>query len=235
MRNLGEEPVVSRAARGTRTPGLDSPAMSGAGSHADGPIERLVLDLGGVVLTSAMPQVVAELAARSGHSEQSLWRYFNHTLFEPFWSGAMSLDAFWADFTAHAGVPGVPGRWRTEGTLERLPLLVPPEAVRRWASRVPVGVLSNQRAEWVLPSLRRTGLLEVLHPVFISSETGLLKPDRAAFAQLTGLGTPASRILYVDDRPQAVATARSLGMSALQAVAGGGWAPRVDELLGTGP
>jgi len=209
--------------------------MSGAGSHADGAVDRLVLDLGGVVLTSAMPQVVAELAERSGRSEQSLWRYFNRTLFRPFWSGAMSLDAFWGDFTVHAGVPGAPGRWRTEGTLERLPLLVPADAVRRWARRVPVGVLSNQRAEWVLPSLRRAGLLEVLDPVFISSVTGLLKPEPAAFEQLTGLGTPAARILYVDDRPQAVATARSLGMSALHAVAGGGWAARVDEILGTAP
>lgn len=201
----------------------------------DAPVERLVLDLGGVVLTSAMPRIVAELAGRSGRSEQSLWRYFNDRLFHPFWSGAMDVDAFWADFTAHAGVPGIEGRWERELVPTMLGLRLPAERVRRWAATVPVGVLSNQRAEWVRPVLEREGLLEVLDPVFISSETGLLKPTAEAFAQLTGLGTPAGRILYVDDRPQAVRAAEDMGIAAIQADPEGTWAERVDDRLGTAP
>ncbi|MCC6830950.1 MAG: HAD hydrolase-like protein [Thermoleophilia bacterium] len=201
----------------------------------DAPVERLVLDLGGVVLTSAMPRIVAELAGRSGRSEQSLWRYFNDRLFHPFWGGAMDVETFWAEFTAHAGVPGIEGRWQRELVPSMLGLRLPAATVRRWAARVPVGVLSNQRAEWVRPVLEREGLLEVLGPVFISSETGLLKPAEAAFAQLTVLGTPAERILYVDDRPQAVHAARAMGIAAIQADTAGTWADRVDERLGTAP
>lgn len=196
------------------------------------PIERLVLDLGGVVLTSAMPQIVAELAARSGRGEQFLWRYFNDRLFHPFWSGAMDVAAFWAAFTEHAGVPGIEGRWQRELVASTLTLRLPAATVRRWAGRVPVGVLSNQRAEWVRPVLEREGLLALLGPVFISSETGLLKPDPAAFAQLTGLGTDPARILYVDDRPQAVRAAQAIGITAIQADPAGAWAARVDAYLG---
>jgi putative hydrolase of the HAD superfamily len=196
------------------------------------PVERLVLDLGGVVLTSAMPRIVAELAERSGRGEQSLWRYFNDRLFRPFWGGTMNVEAFWAEFTAHAGVPGVEGRWQRDLVRSMLALRIPAARVRRWADRVPVGVLSNQRAEWVRPVLAREGLLEVLDPVLISSETGLLKPSREAFAQLTALGTPPGRILYVDDRPQAVRAACGMGIAAIQADPGGGWADRVDARLG---
>lgn len=194
-----------------------------------------MLDLGGVVLTSAMPRIVAELAGTSGRSEQSLWRYFNERLFHPFWSGAMDVQTFWAEFTAHAGVPGAEGRWERELVPSMLRLRLPAERVRRWAARVPVGVLSNQRAEWVRPVLEREGLLDLLGPVFISSETGLLKPAHEAFAQLTALGTPADRILYVDDRPQAVRAAGELGIAAIQADPDGAWADRVDERLGTAP
>lgn len=209
--------------------------MAPGDQRTDAPVERLVLDLGGVVLASAMPRIVAELAERSGRGERVLWRYFNDRLFHPFWSGAMDVDAFWAEFTAHAGVPGMEGRWQRELVPSMLTLRIPADRVRRWAGRVPVGVLSNQRAEWVRPVLAREGLLEVLDPVFISSETGLLKPGREAFAQLTGLGTPPGRILYVDDRPQAVRTAEAMGIAAIQADPDGAWADRVDARLGFAP
>lgn len=198
------------------------------------PVEHLVLDIGGVVLPSAMPQVIAQLSALSAQSEQQLWRFFNTRLFKPFWSGDMTVDEFWERLSAQAGVPGADAPWRHELTTRMLEPLPGAARVRAWAERVPVGVLSNQRLEWVLPVLDRHGLTELFDPLLVSSLTGLVKPDPRAFAQLTRLGVPPERVLYVDDRPQALRRAEWHGVSVLQAHAGHEWMDRVDERLGVG-
>ena len=204
-------------------------------STAAPPVAHLILDLGGVVLPSAIPQVVADLAAQSGTSDQQLWRYFNTHLCAPFWSGRMGLEEFWCALTAYAGVPGRAGRWQTEMTTAMLGPLDHVATVRRWAGVVPVGVLSNQRAEWVLPVLARAGLLDVLDPLLISSLTGLVKPDPRAFAQLMRLGPPPERVLYVDDRPQALRAAARFGFATLAAHRGHAWVDAVSARLGLLP
>jgi FMN phosphatase YigB (HAD superfamily) len=201
-------------------------------SAAAPPVEHLILDIGGVILPSAMPQIVAELAELSGKSEQQLWRFFNTRLFQPFWGGQMGLDEFWTVFTAHANVAGAPGRWQTEMTISMLQPLSDVALVRRWAAVVPVGILSNQRSEWVLPVFEREGLTELFDPLLISSATGLVKPDPRAFDQLAHLGSAPERVLYVDDRPQALRRAEQRGVSTLHAHDDHQWVDWVDERLG---
>ena len=213
--------------------GLDWATMSS--STEAPPVAHLILDLGGVVLPSAMPQVIAELAVRSAKTDRQLWRFFNTHLLTPFWSGRMDLEEFWTAFTAYAGVPCQAGRWQTELSASMLRPLDHAESVRRWAAVVRVGVLSNQRAEWVLPVLARAGLADVLDPLLISSLTGLVKPDPRAFAQLTRLGSPRDRVLYVDDRPQALRAAKRVGITTLEARGGHGWVGRVSARLGLPP
>jgi putative hydrolase of the HAD superfamily len=205
----------------------DAPTSSSAP-----PIEHLILDIGGVILPSAMPQVIAQLVELSGCSEQQLWRFFNTRLFQPFWSGSISIDEFWATFTDYAGVPGAHARWQTEMTTTMLRPLGDVAQVRRWAQIVPVGVLSNQRAEWIFPVFDREGITELFDPLLISSATGLVKPDPRAFAQLTHLGSAPDRVLYVDDRSQALRRAEQHGISTLQAHDDRDWIRRIDERLG---
>jgi FMN phosphatase YigB (HAD superfamily) len=75
----------------------------------------------------------------------------------------------------------------------------------------------------------------VLDPLLISSRTGLVKPDPRAFAQLTRLGPPPERVLYVDDRPQALRAAERLGISTLEAHGGDAWIDSVSNRLGLPP
>jgi FMN phosphatase YigB (HAD superfamily) len=202
------------------------------GTSQSPPVERLILDIGGVILPSAMPQVVAELSARSTKSEQELWRFFNTRLFQPFWSGRMDLDVFWQLFTSYADAPTEPAVWRTQMTVSMLRPFDHLAVIRGWAGVVPVGVLSNHRAEWVLPVFTRHCLLEMFDPLLISSLTGLVKPDPRAFAQLTQLGTAPERVLYVDDRPQALRRAEQHGISTLEADGSPVWLDRVSRRLG---
>ncbi len=211
----------------------ESPMASDAPTSSPAPpIEHLILDIGGVILPSAMPQVIAQLVELSGRSEQQLWRFFNTRLFEPFWSGAISLGEFWETFTDFAGIPGARARWQTEMTTTMLRPLGDVAQVRRWAQVVPVGVLSNQRTEWILPVFDREGITELFDPLLISSATGLVKPDPRAFAQLTHLGSVPNRVLYVDDRSQALRRAEQHGISTLQAHDDRDWIRRIDERLG---
>jgi putative hydrolase of the HAD superfamily len=52
-----------------------------------------------------------------------------------------------------------------------------------------------------------------------SHETGLIKPDHAAFEQVvTALGIPPHRIVYVDDNQQNVDQACAVGLEAYRTV-----------------
>jgi putative hydrolase of the HAD superfamily len=192
----------------------------------------LVLDLGGVVFPSAMPQVIRELAELSGQGERRLWRHFNNHVFQAFWSGRMSVEEFWEGMTAFAGVPGTRGRWQTEMT-ERI--LAPRAALARladWARVVPLGILSNHRAEWVRPALEAHGVMDLFGPVLISSETGLVKPDPQAFRQLADLGPAPEDVLYVDDRPGALRRAEWFHIRTMEADAEDRWIERLEAVLG---
>lgn len=204
--------------------------MSGGGRP-----ERLILDIGGVVFPSAMPQVIGELAERSGVGERRLWRQFNNHVFQAFWSGRMSVDEFWAQLTEFAGVPDAPARWRAGMTTNVLRPLRSVDRLRAWAQVVPLGILSNHRSEWVRPALEAIGVMELFDPVLISSETGLVKPDPAAFRQLAELGTPPDRVLYVDDRAQALRRAEWFGIRTMQSDAEERWIERLDRTLGLAP
>lgn len=83
-----------------------------------------------------------------------------------------------------------------------------PEGVRR-------ALLSNTNAEhWGREEI--SGALAGRFDLeFLSFRTGLLKPDRAAFAQVTDTcQCPASEVVFFDDNPVNVTAARQFGMRA---------------------
>ena len=100
-----------------------------------------------------------------------------------------------------------------------------------WAEVVPLGILSNHRAEWVRPALEAHGVMDLFGPVLISSETGLVKPDPDAFRQLAELGVPPEEVLYVDDRPQALRRAEWFHIRTMEADAAERWIPRLETVL----
>ncbi len=202
-------------------------------SPASPQIEYLVLDAGGVIFPSAMPQVIAEVARRSRCGEDQLWQFFNAHLYQAFWSGRLDLEGFWTTIAAFAGVPGIGPDGSVTMPVPALTPLPHAAAIREWARRVPMAILSNQRAEWLVPALERSGMASLFDPVLISSETGLVKPDPVALAQLTALGVSPGAVLYVDDRVPALDAARSLGVATIAADADGSWVAAVDARLGS--
>ena len=76
----------------------------------------------------------------------------------------------------------------------------------------PMHAFSNYPAWWRLVE-ERTALSRWLQWSFVSAETGLRKPDPAAYlAPATRLGVAPRDCLLIDDREKNVAAARALGM-----------------------
>lgn len=196
----------------------------------DTAVELLMLDLGGVLIAGASPVLLAELARAPGASADALRAEFER-IKPDFWSGRMTIPEAWRRLAAVAGVPHAPCPWAED----RPPTgLVPLPALARvptWARTVRVGVLSNEHAEWVLPILASSGVLDVLDPLLISSRTGVVKPDPAAFAQVAAGGVPAARTLFVDDQAVNLAAAAACGIRTLWADPDGAWTAEVDRLL----
>jgi putative hydrolase of the HAD superfamily len=76
--------------------------------------------------------------------------------------------------------------------------------------------ISNDVAEWPLKLRVRHQLAGRISKWFLSGGIGSRKPDKAIYrSALDGLGVPASKVLFVDDRPKNLDTASALGMSTL--------------------
>ncbi len=88
------------------------------------------------------------------------------------------------------------------------------ELVNEIPGRYRVAALSNMSAtHW--HRIRNTGWPKRFEAVFVSCETGLLKPGAEAFeAALRGMELPAAEILFLDDSEYNVHAARTLGMHA---------------------
>jgi FMN phosphatase YigB (HAD superfamily) len=202
-----------------------------ADERADGPVELVVLDIGGVLLSSAMPKIVSRIAELSGRSEMQLWRFFNTRLFRRFWGGTIDVDAFWAEMANYAGVP----RDTVRDRVDVADIMLPLPALARvpdWAARTRVGVLSNQRAEWVVPVFARAEVLHLIDPLLLSDRIHAVKPEPAMFRTLAELDVPAERVLYVDDRAPALRRAEAFGVRTLEAVPDGRWMDRLDAMIG---
>ena len=210
-----------------------APVARHANNRASGLPELLVLDLGGVLFPSAMPGIVADVASDLGVDRERVRRHVDTALLHALWSGEVSIDVFWARIASATGAPLSPARrarWasRVAARMRPLPAL---RCLPVWSRHVRIGILSNHRAEWARPALARAGVLDLLDPVLISSETGCVKPDADAFAQLARLGVAPSRILYVDDRAAARRGAARVGVRTRAADPAGRWASDLGLLL----
>ena len=108
------------------------------------------------------------------------------------------------------------------------------ELLTELKDRYPLACLSNNNVlHWNRPHLQ--ALATHFDPCLLSFETGLMKPDAAAYSQaILRIGAPAEKIVYFDDNPECIAAARRSGLLAFE-VRGIDAARRALELLGALP
>ena len=80
-------------------------------------------------------------------------------------------------------------------------------------------------------ALQAAGLHRQTHRIFISSQTGAVKPNPSAYVQILEQASPGDNLLYVDDKEVNVEAFRRLGVDGVQADTSGSWTAAVDGWL----
>lgn len=196
------------------------------------PRKRLVLDAGGVLFAEGWREHLGSLAEAVGLPGSAMIEHYNGTLRNELWTGALSLEQFWAEVARHLGYD----EQMSAALIERsagaifgeLPALA---RLQSWAEAADeLWILSNHRHEWLRPAL--AGAEQLFERLIISSEVGLMKPEPAIYASLRE-GVPAE-VLFVDDKLENLEAALAAGAVdiVVQADAGGEWIAAVDAWLG---
>jgi FMN phosphatase YigB (HAD superfamily) len=178
--------------------------------------EVLLFDFGGVLIEIDFDRVFARWAALAGVDAALVKQRFDHgEAYQQHERGEIDAAAYFqalrttleidltdADF--EDGWQQVFGP-EIEATVALLPKL---------ATRIPIHLFSNtNRMHFDYWSKRYARALAPLDRWFISSQMGLRKPERAAFAHVAGeLGVEPGRILFLDDTLANVEGARAAGV-----------------------
>ena len=184
--------------------------------------DALIVDFGGV-LTTPLQDAMVRFAAEAGIELQDFVRaalgvYYggDDELVVAFETGRISEDEFAEGFAKrlkeHTGRDFAP-----EGLIRRIfsgieleeEMLEAVELAR--SAGLKTGLLSNSWGTSLYPLKRMDGLFDAM---VISGEVGMRKPDPAIF-ELTvdRLGVVADRCVFVDDHPNHLGSASSVGMT----------------------
>jgi len=183
------------------------------------PFEALLFDLGGVVITIDFGRCFQHWGDSSGRSADDLASLFAFdSAYEDHERGAIDTVSYWAsvrqalelDLADEAMFAG----WNDiyVGTdPEVLSLL------SRASTELPLYAFTNTNpAHQAVWAKRFATELDVFEKIFVSSELGHRKPDRAAFeAVVASIGVPASQIMFFDDGPENVEGAEAAGLHAV--------------------
>src|ERR1700730_7820986 len=184
----------------------------------------LVFDAGGVFEADhAMANLHDALAQQTDKDPEPITAEYQSQLRDRLSSGHLSEHDLWDWVRAKMGVPTTDERLH-ELILEMLTALPAVNWIPHWAESAMLRLLSNHFAPWLRPRLRAEGVEDFFEPygIFISSETGLLKPDPRAFEQASA-GLDPARTLYIDDKQRNLSVAAGLGASTLEAEPTGQW------------
>ena len=181
------------------------------------PISALVFDLGNVLVKVDHRRFCRSLAALTGTTPQEVYAAVFHTGLEPGYdTGRISSREFHRRVLEHFGLNLPFPRFRQIWTEIFDPLEDMEEVVALLAQRYPLYMLSNTN-ELHFQHIQEyfASLLSNFRAFILSYQVGSRKPEPQIFqALLRQAGLPPEQILYLDDREDFVAVARSHGLVA---------------------
>ena len=179
------------------------------------PVHAIGFDYTGVVATLPVGNIFDTVAGITGSSREAVEAAYI-TRNRDFQIGNITQKQLWHRILDELGETSrLPAVWAAAH--ERLPeidnsVLQFVDELRRAGYRT--GLLSNlaPRTPWY-DQLYASGVPSHFDAVCLSGETGLAKPDPAAFVDLAGkLAVHPDELIFIDDRPQAITGVESLGI-----------------------
>jgi glucose-1-phosphatase len=181
--------------------------------------DALLFDFGGVVVGIDFGRVCAHWAHAAGVPLAQVQARFSHgEAYERHERGEIDMaaycDALRAEIGFHLDDAALTEGWQRVFLEPIEPTVTLLHALR---GRVPLYLFSNTNfTHYEYFRRRYAAALEPFDRIFVSSEMGLRKPERAAFEHIAReIGVPLHRILFLDDTRVNVDAARALGMGAV--------------------
>lgn len=169
----------------------------------------LIIGAEGVLVSDPFEHYWDLVGAAAEANPAEVRQAFTSELGLAYLSGSLSEAVLWRWIPRRFGV-GDERLWR-QAFLERLHPLLSLGMVCRFAEAGKVHLVSELRAEWLVPILRDEGILPFLSSAMVSSRVGYLRPDLYALPAVSG------QVLVIDRDERAAAAAAALRYRSLHA------------------
>jgi epoxide hydrolase-like predicted phosphatase len=182
-------------------------------------IKAVIFDWGGVVAANPNGGWLNQLADMLNMTVEDLLPHWRAAGYSDFSKGLIDEETFWRQFEVSLGRPlpqDVSSIWVDGSALRPWPeMLAFVEELKN--SGIRTAILSNTVRPMSIRA-KESGIYADFHPVILSDEVGLVKPDMQIY-QLTldELGLSASECIYVDDLQKNLDPAADLGMTTVLA------------------
>ncbi len=182
-------------------------------------VQALLFDLGGVLIELDWERVFSHWARSASQPIEPIRARFHFDApYQRHERGEIDAAAYYASLRDSLGLDLTHEQFDTGWKavfVREIPDTI--ALLRRVAERVPLYAFSNSnRAHQEAWSPRFADALRPFRKVFVSSDLGVRKPERAAFEQVAReIGVPLGAILFFDDTPENVEGALAAGLQAV--------------------
>ncbi len=180
--------------------------------------QAIVFDFGGVMTGEPNREAVITFIRQSFHFSVDEFEKVNQEKRLAVKQGKTD-EEFWISYAKNKGIE-LPQNWTTSfRSVMKDAIGINPEMYalvdQLKEQKIPVALLSNID-ERLSKLIRDFGLYEPFNPCLLSCEIGIEKPDLKAYELLlTKLNLQAKEVIFVDDRPENIESAKTIGLDAI--------------------
>lgn len=183
-------------------------------------IQVVVFDFGGVIAKADTAQMSNFLMNSFGVDKEELSIALRNM--QSHIANGESEEEYWTEFAASKNITLAPhwiDQWDAiiKNSITEIPGTI--ALVKALQSEGYQTAMLSDVTQYQAKVIRKIGYYDLFHPVLLSYEIGVKKPDPEAFKiLLKTLNEPASHVLFIDDRMENVDAAKKLGIDSIQFV-----------------
>ena len=200
------------------------------------PIDTVIFDFGGVILPYLDPAWLSANMPYGAQIQEAIYEYLNSEIIWEVMRGKLKEMDFWTNKAREKGIPAeaIARYLQVQTSREQLDEKVLAH-IRRLKEGYKVGILSNAGDTTRELFEQEYRFHELVDDIVISAEEGLVKPEPEIYILAAQrLATRPERCVFVDDMPENIHTAESLGMQGVLFTETESSLARLDAMLSQG-
>ena len=183
-------------------------------------IKCIIFDLCDTIVKTAGVNGLGRLNATPRNNEKMNHWFRSNSLFKAYERGEINVSSFANIFCAEFNIQDDKETFcRNYESLVLHEIDGVATIIKYWEKRLPLYALSNNNPLLWKGIQRCCNILDCFSEVFLSHETGLLKPETKAFqSALNAIDCRPEEVIFVDDNPECISAARELGFPSVRFV-----------------